>query len=93
MMTRSQAEKSEIQQLHDSILALTSTIADLKATHDQRHDSYMQTFQLIQNQLVEHKNPPQNPPQNPPSHNHDTLKPPKLILPTFDGTNPLDWTF
>ncbi|XP_021975450.1 formin-I-like [Helianthus annuus] len=36
--------------------------------------------------------PPPPPPPRPPPANH-TPKPPKITLPMFDGSNPLDWLF
>ncbi|KAJ0912728.1 hypothetical protein HanRHA438_Chr06g0277611 [Helianthus annuus] len=36
---------------------------------------------------------PNNPPPNNPPPNNSAMRPPKIHLPTFDGSNPLDWLF
>lgn len=48
MMTRSQAEKSELAQLQESMAALTTKFSDFKLSQDRRHESYLSTFQTIQ---------------------------------------------
>lgn len=83
-MTRSQTEKTELAQLTEAVASLSTAFTNYKQSQDQKHDSYLTTFQVLQNQLQELKNPPTN---------IETLKPPKLTLQQFDGSNPLEWVF
>lgn len=87
MSTRSQIWKSDILQLQDSTNALTAAFADFKASQDHLHDSYMATFQFIQNQLQEQK------PSTTPTPSTETMKPTRLTLQLFDGSNPFEWVF
>lgn len=89
MQTRSQTEKSDLAQLQESIHSLTAAFTDFKLTQDQRHENYQATFQLIQNQLQE----PKTIIPTITTNSTETLKLPKLTLPQFDGTNPLEWIF
>ncbi|KAL4587543.1 hypothetical protein LXL04_000414 [Taraxacum kok-saghyz] len=40
-----------------------------------------------------HQQPPHPPPQPPPPPPNNQPRPPKISLPNFDGSNPLDWLF
>lgn len=89
MQTCSQIEKSGLAQLQESINALTQAFTDFKGFQDQRNDSYLTTFNNIQTQLQETRTIT----HTPQPHTIDTIKPPKLILQQFDGSNPLEWIF
>ncbi|CAI9294236.1 unnamed protein product [Lactuca saligna] len=54
--------------------------------------------QLTIDDSIEHnrqpRHTPNQPPNNPPIvHPNNTIRPPKITLPLFDGSNPLDWIF
>lgn len=89
MMTCSQTEKSDIAQLQESIAALTTAFTEFKTNQDLRHETYLNTFQTLQTQQLESQSNSPIVTATP----LDTIKPPKLVLPFFDGSNPLDWVF
>ncbi|KEH41756.1 hypothetical protein MTR_1g054555 [Medicago truncatula] len=94
-------ECPESSLIQEAINALTAAFQDFRTNQDERHNTYLQTFNLIQTQIQElpinsvsgnassSTNPPPPPPPLPPP----PFKPSKLTLPAFDGTNPLDWLF
>lgn len=90
-MTRSQAEKIDIAQLTESITTLSTALAEFKHDQDLKNEAFLSTLQLIQTQLSDNKT--LSIPTNPTPTHIDTPKPPKLILPAFDGSNPLEWIF
>ncbi|KAL0291809.1 UNVERIFIED_CONTAM: hypothetical protein Sangu_3260700 [Sesamum angustifolium] len=92
------------QALKEAILSLPERLADLHASMDQRHESIVavvsdlcQPFSNLPSTpsppisfVAASPHTPQPLPQHLPS---PSLKPPKLFLPLFDGSNPLDWVF
>ncbi|MCI10163.1 hypothetical protein A2U01_0031255, partial [Trifolium medium] len=90
-------EPPTLHQLQESIRNLTAAFTDFRNTQDQRHTQYLTSIETLNTQV---QTPPHSIPssshviQGTPQHNQDnTLKPPKLRLLPFDGTNPLDWVF
>ncbi|PWA81000.1 EF-hand domain pair [Artemisia annua] len=80
---------------NDHIMATRTTSSpQLNIIVKQLAAQYEQTATLIstiaQNNARNNQPPPNNPP--PPLHGLQ-IRPPKLNLPTFDGSNPLDWFF
>ncbi|CAH1432811.1 unnamed protein product [Lactuca virosa] len=67
--------------LHAHMLHIDQITTDTNAKLDK----------LIQILTDQHVN--QQPPPPPPPPPNQTLRPPKILLPTFDGSNPLDWIF
>lgn len=90
MPPRPQPDPPSLQQLQDSINQLTTTFNAFRNTQDQRHQEYTTTIENLSSQIPgsSHTTPhSQTPTLDQP------LKPPKLRLLPFDGTNPLDWVF
>ncbi|KAL0419018.1 UNVERIFIED_CONTAM: Retrovirus-related Pol polyprotein from transposon [Sesamum radiatum] len=96
------------QALEEAILLLSERLADLHASMDQRHESLVAAVSDLRHQFhsfppatspsvaftaMSPSTPPPPPPALPPSTSSPTLKLPKLTLPPFDGSNPLDWVF
>lgn len=77
MMTRSQAEKTDIAQLTESITTLSTALAEFKHDQDLKNEAFLSTLQLIQTQLSDNKT--LSIPTNPTPTHIDTPKPPKLI--------------
>ncbi|KAL4580818.1 hypothetical protein LXL04_017022 [Taraxacum kok-saghyz] len=73
---------SPVAALHAHLLHIAQITTDTNAKLDQ----------LIQLMIDQRVNPPPPPPP-PPRQNSQNIRPPKIFLPTFDGSNPLDWIF
>ncbi|KAL4584148.1 hypothetical protein LXL04_008739 [Taraxacum kok-saghyz] len=71
---------SPIAALHAHLLHIAQIITDTSAKLDQ----------LIQLMIDQRVNPP---PPPPPRQHNQNIRPPKILLPTFDGSNPLNWIF
>ncbi|KAL4568423.1 hypothetical protein LXL04_024036 [Taraxacum kok-saghyz] len=56
-------------------------------------DTNSKLDQLIDLMTHQRINQPPPPPPPPPRHNNQTIRPPKILLPNFDDTNPLVWLF
>ncbi|KAL4581954.1 hypothetical protein LXL04_006488 [Taraxacum kok-saghyz] len=70
--------------LHAHMLHIAQITTDTNAKIDQ-------LIQLMIDQRVNQPPPPPPPPpRQPPNQN---IRPPKILLPTFNGSNPLDWLF
>ncbi|XP_011078981.1 uncharacterized protein LOC105162605 [Sesamum indicum] len=95
MQTRSQ---SELQQLQESVAALSALVQDLRTTMDERHDSTVAAISALQRRS---SSPPPSlmVPSSPPLPSEVAPEveplpsPPKIHLQLFDGSNPLDWLF
>lgn len=93
MPTRQQINPPEpptLQQLKDSINTLAAAFTAFSDNQDQRHAHYIDSITNLQNQI------PAQIDENIPTPTRQTdnsIKPPKLRLLPFDGTNPLDWLF
>lgn len=88
----------DLQQIQDAIETLTTTFTDLRQSQDQRNKNYILSIQALQTQITDLQNNQQSNIHSPSvtsSHNSNvaTFKPPKLNLPPFDGSNPLEWLF
>ncbi|KAL0297748.1 UNVERIFIED_CONTAM: hypothetical protein Sradi_6826900 [Sesamum radiatum] len=96
------------QALEETILSLSERLADLHASMDQRHKSLVAAVSDLRHQFhsfppapsplmafaaTSPSTPPPPPPALSPSTSSSNLKLPKLTLPPFDGSNPLDWVF
>ncbi|KAL0319961.1 UNVERIFIED_CONTAM: Retrovirus-related Pol polyprotein from transposon.6 [Sesamum radiatum] len=90
------------QAIEEAILALSERLSELHASMEVRHDSLAAVVAGIQQQLNTMPSPsfsspslplPNPPPPPPLLHSPTPLKLPKLHLPPFDGSNPLDWLF
>lgn len=46
---------TDLTQLQNSIAALTTAFTEFRTTQDTRHDSYLSTFQNLQNQNPSHQ--------------------------------------
>ncbi|KAL4591166.1 hypothetical protein LXL04_004116 [Taraxacum kok-saghyz] len=79
-----------IAALHAHMLHVAQTTTDTNAKLDQLIK--IMTDQRI-NQDPPPPPPPPQPPPPPPRHNNQHPRPPKISLPNFDGSNPLDWLF
>ena len=90
MPPRQQPEPPTLQQLHDSINNLALAFSTFRNTQDQRHEQYLTSIETLQSQIP---NNSQASPSFTNSTPDSTLKPPKLRLLPFDGSNPLDWIF
>jgi hypothetical protein len=89
MGSRTQAQTTApttIQDLHESITALTAAFTQFRTTQEDRHNDYLASFESLNSQI------PLNQPSPPPTPDTQ-LKPPKIRLLPFDGSNPLDWVF
>ncbi|KAL0373214.1 UNVERIFIED_CONTAM: Retrovirus-related Pol polyprotein from transposon.6 [Sesamum calycinum] len=96
------------QALEETILSLSERLADLHASMDQRHESLVAAVSDLCHQFhsfppapspsvafaaTSPSTPPPPPPALSPLTSSSNLKLPKLTLPPFDGSNPLDWVF
>lgn len=77
MTTHAQSEKAYLHQLQESMNALATTFSDFKISQDQRHESYLNSFQTLQTQIQNQK-PVTIPSVS--SSSIEPMKPPKLIL-------------
>lgn len=80
-------EPLTLLQLQESINNLTVDFSSFRTTQDKHHESYLVSMESLQSQI-----PTQyliSPSQGTP-HTDFTMKPPKLRLLPFDGTNPLN---
>ncbi|PNX55841.1 hypothetical protein L195_g049472, partial [Trifolium pratense] len=86
----SPSEPPTLQELHNSIHALTVAFTTFRDTQDARHADYLASFESLNSQI-----PPNTSRNSSPSHTSpdNSLKPPKVRLLPFDGSNPLDWVF
>ncbi|XP_050908813.1 uncharacterized protein LOC127122537 [Lathyrus oleraceus] len=84
------SEPPTLQQLQESINNLTAAFSSFRNTQDQRHEDYLASMESLQSQIPVQA---QISPSQGTSHTDLTIKPPKLRLLPFDGTNPLDWVF
>lgn len=90
MQTRSQTDRTELQQLTDTVASLSASFTEFRASQNARHEAYLTTLTDIHHRLNTPK--PQPPPIAPPPMDQP-LKPPKLHLQSFDGSAPLEWIF
>ncbi|KAL0303885.1 UNVERIFIED_CONTAM: Retrovirus-related Pol polyprotein from transposon.6 [Sesamum radiatum] len=96
------------QALEDAIAALSEKLTDISTSWELRHESLAAVLSDLQLQLAARPPPPppsfsagpsalQPPPSSSPqsaaSSLFPLLKPPKLHMPAFDGSAPLDWLF
>lgn len=89
-MPRNSSDKPDMAELHEAIIALAAAFNTNKTAQDQRHDHYLSSFQSLQDQLDAHKQTIQT---SPSSFLTQSVKPPKLHLQPFDGSNSLEWIF
>jgi hypothetical protein len=78
-----------IKELHDAITALTLAFTHFRDTQDNRHNDYLASFESLNSQIPS----PASRNSSPSSSSDNTIKPPKVRLLPFDGSNPLDWIF
>lgn len=85
--------------LSEAIAALTNAFNEFRANQDHRHETTLLSIQALQTQFLELQ---QQQRQTTPSPGSSSAfqansipppKPPKLTLPPFDGSNPLEWVF
>ncbi|KAL0399243.1 UNVERIFIED_CONTAM: Retrovirus-related Pol polyprotein from transposon.6 [Sesamum radiatum] len=85
------------QAWEDAVAALSERLTAATTAWDQRLDSLAAVLSDVQLQLTSRPSPlPPSPTFSVASSPADPvppLKPPKLLLPSFDGTAPLDWLF
>jgi hypothetical protein len=88
-------EPPSLQQLQDSIHALIVAFTTFQATQNDRHSDYLASFESLNSQISPHNNRSPSADDASPSigTTDPPLKPPKLRLSQFDGSNPLDWIF
>jgi len=88
----------------DAIAALTQAFNDFRANQDLRNETHFLSVQALQNQLQELQQnqslmqqtlstPQHSQASHSQTNNNFSLKPPKIILAPFDGSNPLEWIF
>jgi hypothetical protein len=77
----------EFLELQEFIATLTTSFNDFKTKQELRHELYLHSFQTLHHRIESSSSATHHPP---PGHN---IKPPKLKLHSFDGSNPLDWIF
>nr|GEV38834.1 hypothetical protein [Tanacetum cinerariifolium] len=90
---------TDIQHLIQLTTNLVNQIATQSATMNDQTEAIKNlietltnsTHQLHLNDPNQQRPPPLPPPPLPPTHQQP--RPPKIFLPTFDGSNPLDWIF
>ncbi|MCH81146.1 hypothetical protein A2U01_0001927 [Trifolium medium] len=87
MGSRNPPPPPTVQDLHDSINALAAAFTQFRTTQDNRHNDYLASFESLNSQI-----PPTQSSSSTTSPDN-SLKPPKLRLLPFDGSNPLDWVF
>jgi hypothetical protein len=90
MPPRQQPEPPTLQQLQDSINNLALAFSTFRNTQDQRHEQYITSIETLQSQIPNNSQASRS---FTTSTSDSTLKPPKLRLLPFDGSNPLDWIF
>ncbi|KAJ0453998.1 putative retrotransposon gag domain-containing protein [Helianthus annuus] len=80
--------------LNTALAALTEAISNLPTATAAAVASLVPPSQPPPNTTTPPNNPPpNNPPPNNPPPIHSAMRTPKIHLPTFDGSNPLDWVF
>ncbi|MCI38611.1 hypothetical protein A2U01_0059839, partial [Trifolium medium] len=84
------AEQPNLQDLYDSIIALTAAFTQFRETQNDRHNHYLASFDNLNSQIPTSSSNNQS---STPKSNDNSLKPPKVRLLLFDGSNPLDWVF
>ncbi|PNX81391.1 hypothetical protein L195_g037409, partial [Trifolium pratense] len=86
-------EPPSLQQLQESINALTVAFTAFQSTQDERHTDYLASFESLNTQISPQPSPSNTRAASSNTAGDLTFKPPKLRLLPFDGTSPLDWVF
>ncbi|KAL4580492.1 hypothetical protein LXL04_016687 [Taraxacum kok-saghyz] len=90
--TSSTSDNIKVTTADNPIAALHAHMLHVAQITTDTNAKLVQLIKIMTDQCI-NQDPPPPPPPPPPRHNNQHPRPPKISLPNFDGSNPLDWLF